>query len=111
MGARHPSELEELVLLTLIRLGDRAYGVNIRETVEEQIGRSVSIAGVYNALDRLEKGGLVSSWTADPTPERGGRAKRYFRLEAAGAEALMAKRQLMDRMWDGVADLLQDPSR
>lgn len=105
-----PNEFEELILLTLIRLGDSAYGVNIRTVMEQQLGRSVSIAGVYTALDRLECEGLVCSWVADPTPERGGRAKKYFRLEASGAEALLEKHKAMERLWDGIPELLRDSS-
>lgn len=96
------SQLEQYVLLCLIRLGDDAYGVPIHEEVEDRISRSVSIATVYSALERLEKDGLVTSHLSAPLPERGGRAKRLYRLSAEGATALQRARRVHDRMWEGV---------
>lgn len=83
-------EFEQLVLLALVRLRANAYGVTIRREIENRAGREVSIAAVYTTLDRLEKKRLVSSWTGEPTAQRGGRSKRFFQLEPAGAEALAA---------------------
>lgn len=83
-------EFEQMVLLALLRLRDNAYGVTIRAEIERRAGREVSIAAVYTTLDRLEKKGLLSSRVGEPTAQRGGRSKRYFRLEPAGAEALAA---------------------
>lgn len=96
------NETEQLVLLALARLGDDAYGVPVRAEIEERGGRSISITAVYGALGRLERRGAVVSWLSDPTPERGGRARKHFRMTAAGAEALRASREVMERMWDGV---------
>jgi PadR family transcriptional regulator PadR len=79
---------EEIVLLSTLRLGDDAYGAKVRQTVEEATGRSVSIGAVYATLDRLERKGFISSRQGEATPERGGRAKRYFRVEGAGVRAL-----------------------
>ena len=96
------SQLEQYVLLCLIRLGDEAYGVPIHQEIEKRISRSVSIATVYSALERLEKGGLLTSHLSAPLPERGGRAKRLYRLSAEGATALQRARRVHDRMWEGV---------
>jgi DNA-binding PadR family transcriptional regulator len=101
------NEMEQLILLALARLDDGAYGVPIREQIEERARRSVSIAAVYAALDRLQRRGLVESWLSDPLPERGGRARKHFRLTAAGATALLEARASMDRMWEGL-DLRPD---
>jgi DNA-binding PadR family transcriptional regulator len=96
------SQLQQYVLLCLIRLGDEAYGVPIHQEIEERTARSVSIATVYTALDRLEQEGLITSYLSPPLPERGGRAKRLFRLSAEGATALRQARQVHDSMWEGV---------
>lgn len=96
------SQLEQYVLLCLIRLGEEAYGVPIHQEIEGRTARSVSIATVYSALDRLEKDGLVASRLSSPLPERGGRAKRLYRLSAEGATALQLARRVHDTMWEGV---------
>jgi PadR family transcriptional regulator, regulatory protein PadR len=97
--------VELLVLLALIRLGDDAYGVPIADEIEASLGRSVSVGSVYITLERLEHKGLVSSRLGEPTAERGGRAKTYFRPTAKGLrEVRVAKRSLM-RLWQGVPQL------
>ena len=96
-------EFEQIVLLAVLRLEERAYGVPIREEIEKRTGRRVSVGALYSTLDRLESKGYVESWFADPTPERGGRSKRYFRLLPAGAEALAESKAMLDRMWRGVS--------
>lgn len=95
-------ELEQVVLLSLARLGDQAYGVAIRQEIAARARRDVAIGAVYSALDRLERKGYVSSRLGEPTQERGGRAKRYFRLERAGSLALEQTRQMFTRLWDGL---------
>jgi len=79
MAKEYLGNLELMVLLSLIRVGDQAYGVPISREIERCTGRDVALGSVYAALDRLERKGFVSSLLGDPTPERGGRAKRYFR--------------------------------
>ena len=79
---------ELLVLLALIRLGDEAYGVPISEAIEESSGKEVAMGSVYITLERLEQKGLVSSRLGEPTAERGGRAKTYFRITAKGLAKL-----------------------
>ena len=80
--------LEQLLLLALLRLGDDAYGVPIRDEIEQRTGRVVSPGAIYTALDRLETRGLVRSRLGEPTPERGGKRKRHYRLTARGASAV-----------------------
>lgn len=79
---------EEIVLLAVLRLRENAYGAKIRQTVAEATERDVSIGAVYATLDRLERKGFMTSWQGEATPERGGRAKRYFKVEGAGVQAL-----------------------
>lgn len=95
-------DFEHLVLLALLRLGDDAYGTTIRRELEARTRRSVSVGALYTALTRLEQKGFVRSRLADPTPERGGRAKRYFVITAAGRGALEHSRALLHAMWDGI---------
>ena len=80
--------LEYIVLLALVHLGDDAYGLSVRREIEARTGRDISIGAVYSTLERLQAKGYVSSRTGDATPERGGRAKRHFRIEATGEQAL-----------------------
>jgi PadR family transcriptional regulator PadR len=94
---------EELVLLALVRLRENAYGVTIRRELIERTGREVSIGAVYTALERLERKEYVSSRVGDPTPERGGRAKRYFKIEAPGQQALRETREAASRLAEGFA--------
>jgi PadR family transcriptional regulator PadR len=96
------SQIEQYVLLCLVHLEGEAYGVPIHEEIEKRTGRSVSIATIYTALDRLEKEGLIESNLSAPLPERGGRAKRLFRLSQEGAESLHRARQVHEKMWEGI---------
>jgi DNA-binding PadR family transcriptional regulator len=96
---------ELLVLMALIRLGDEAYGVPISDAIAESSGRDVAIGSVYITLGRLEKKGLVTSRLGEPTPERGGRAKTYFKVTGKGLrEARQAQRTLV-KLWKGVPRL------
>lgn len=96
------NEIERLVLLALLRLADDAYALPIRQEIEERGGRAVSITAVYAALDRLERQGLVDSWFSDPLPERGGRARKHYRVLPAGVAALRRERRAWERMWEGL---------
>ena len=95
-------EFEQLVLLAIVRLAADAYGSTIRDEIEDRTNRSVAIGALYTALDRLERKGYVASRMSDPTPERGGRAKRYYKLKPAGAAALRRSREALGSMWAGV---------
>jgi PadR family transcriptional regulator PadR len=103
MGQRSQlGDLEELVLLAVLRLGGDAYGAGIREVLRNDAGRSVSISTIYVTLMRLEEKGMVRSWMGEPTGERGGKARRYFEVRPEGVEAVEAVRDVRDRMWEGV---------
>src|SRR5260370_6603842 len=95
-------EFEQIVLLALLRMREGAYGMRIRKEIEERTGRPVSIGAIYATLDRMQSKGYVSSWLADPTAERGGRAKRFFKMEAAGITALKQSQDALNRMLKGV---------
>jgi DNA-binding PadR family transcriptional regulator len=95
-------EFEQLVLLALLRLNNDAYGIEVREHIEESVGREISYGAVYTTLDRLERKGYVTYRMGEATPERGGRAKKYFRVLPEGREALRATQQALTMMWDGV---------
>jgi len=97
-------ELEQLLMLSLARLGNDAYGAEIQRELEEHAGRGVSISTIYVTLVRLEGKGFVRSRRAEPTPVRGGKSKRYFRLTPRGAAALERSRDMLERMWEGVPD-------
>jgi PadR family transcriptional regulator len=93
---------EQMVLFALLRLGDEAYGMTVRREIEERTGRTVSIGAVYATLERLEAKKFVSSFAGAPTAERGGRAKRFFRIEAAGERALRASQDAIRKMTAGM---------
>lgn len=95
-------EFEQLVLLAVLRRSNEAYGIEVRDEIEERTGRDISYGAVYAALDRLERKGYVTHRLGEPLQERGGRARKYFRVEAAGAEALRATRRTLNLMWDGI---------
>ncbi len=104
------TEVEVLSLAALAQLGPHAYGVSIREEIERRTGRSLSVGSLYKALHRLEKRGLVSTSVGEPTAVRGGRAKKYVRLEPAGHAALAARVREMASMVEGLA-LEDGPAR
>jgi DNA-binding PadR family transcriptional regulator len=95
-------EFEQLVLLAILRLGDEAYGVTIRAELADRAGRTIAPGALYTALERLEAKGLIKSHLGDPTPQRGGRAKRFVAVTAAGRRALTKAVQAYDRLLDGL---------
>lgn len=101
-AAPHLGELEELVLLAVLRLGTEAYGASLRRELRERAGRSVSVSTIYVTLVRLEEKGLVRSEMGQPTAVRGGRAKRIFALTPEAISALEAVRGRRERMWEGL---------
>lgn len=107
--ARPPDSLgqfEQLVLTAILSLHENAYGVTIHSRVEELAQpKAVSLGAVYITLDRLEDKGLIASWLSDPTPERGGRSKRHYRLEALGERALQESAATAKRVWDVIAEV------
>jgi PadR family transcriptional regulator len=100
-------EFEQLVLLAVLRLGDRAYAVTIRQEIEERTGRSVSRGATYVTPDRLEKKGYLASRLGDPTAERGGRSKRYYELRPVGGAALRESWTAIRKMWEGMEPVIK----
>jgi DNA-binding PadR family transcriptional regulator len=98
-------EFELMVLLAVVRLGDEAYGVPISDELQTATGREASLGSVYAALERLARKGYVTSRLADPTPQRGGRAKRYFRATSEGECAIETSRAAFTRLWRGIPRL------
>lgn len=103
-------EFEHIVVLALLRLEDRAYGVTVRREIEQRIGREVSIGAIYATLDRLEAKGYVRSRLGDPTPERGGRSKRFFRVTGKGVAAVNRTHRALHSMTEGL-DLVRSYSQ
>ena len=102
---KYLSRPEELVLLTIWRMKEEPYGVTIRKTISEMTGRYWSIGSIYVPLDRLETKGFLTSYLANPTPERGGKAKRYYRVTEAGLEQLKEIQKVYATFWKDVPDL------
>jgi PadR family transcriptional regulator len=98
-------EFELMLLLTIIRLGDEAYGVPLSRALALQRGREVSVGSVYAALDRLEAKGFVTSYLGESTPERGGRAKRYFRVTRQGLRVVQETRRVLSKLWQSLPSL------
>jgi len=95
-------EFEYLVMLAVLRLGTNAYGMRVRQEIAARTGRDVTIGAVYATLERLAEKGLLTAALSDPTPERGGRAKRSFTLTGAGMEAANRARQDLASMLEGL---------
>ena len=105
MSEIYLGELEQIVLLAVLRLGDEAYAVPILEQIEAQTGRNVARGALYTALDRLETKGCLRSRVGEPLPERGGRARRYFSVTPGAVRALKASRLALMRLWHGLESL------
>lgn len=95
-------DFEQIVLLAILRLGDTAYGVSIREEIERCTGRSTTPGALYTTLDRLEAKGMIASEMGDPTPERGGRAKRFVRVTRQGQQAIAAAQKAYQKLLQGL---------
>lgn len=95
-------EFEQLVMLALARLEPEAYGMRVRQEIEDRTGRSVAIGAVYATLERLETKKHVRSWVGEPTAERGGRAKKYFALTATGERSLAETQRVLRQMTAGL---------
>jgi DNA-binding PadR family transcriptional regulator len=100
-------EFEQLVLIAIVRLGPEAYGATIRREIEARTGRRLSISATYTTLERLEQKGCVRSWVGEPTPERGGRRRKYFALQPLGARALKAAYRAFSGMVAGLEQRLK----
>ena len=95
-------EFEQIVLLAILRLGDKAYGVTIREEIIDLYRSRTQPGALYITLDRLEEKGLVRSRFGDPTPQRGGRAKRFFSVSAKGVESVARAQRSYQRLLQGL---------
>jgi PadR family transcriptional regulator PadR len=104
-GRDRIGEFEQLVLLAILRLGPTAYGMRIRLEIEERADRKTSIGALYLTLERLEQKGFIYSELGEVTPERGGRAKRFFTLDPAGREALRKSLDAVRKMTGGYLPL------
>lgn len=115
MSEKNPSktpslgEFEHIVLLTLVRLGDDAYGMSVRAKIHELINRDISIGAIYTTLDRLQDKGFVTSRKGEATARRGGRAKKYFAVTSSGRRALKEVRSNLEVLWEGVQLSLIQP--
>jgi DNA-binding PadR family transcriptional regulator len=105
MARDYLTDFELMLLLATLRVGDEAYGVTIAREIEASGERTVMLSAVYACLDRLEANGLVASIVGAPTSERGGRAKRYFRVTPAGMKAIRQAKRALTRLWSGVPGL------
>lgn len=105
MARTNMGEFEELVLLVTAILSDNAYGISVMEEIEEQTKRSINISAVHSALDRLEGKGFLDSHVGGATKERGGRRKRYFKINTAGQAALNFIRQQRNKLHDQIPSL------
>jgi DNA-binding PadR family transcriptional regulator len=95
-------EFEQIVLLSILHLGETAYGVRVRAEIADHTGRSVAPGALYTTLDRLEDKGFVTSRVGDPTPERGGRAKRYYKVSASGLKAVKRAQNAYQSLLQGL---------
>jgi DNA-binding PadR family transcriptional regulator len=95
--------MEEILLIAVHQLGPDAYGVTIKSKVEEVLEKAVSVGAIYVPLDRLAKRGLLKTWQGDPSPERGGRSKKYYKLTQAGMAILKETKKLNDLLWANVS--------
>lgn len=105
MSARLLTDFELMVTLAILRVGDDAYGVPITREIERTARRPVTLAAVYLALDRLSSHGLVAWRLGDPTPERGGRAKKIFSVTATGLRAVRRTQRAFIALWSGIPEL------
>lgn len=105
-----PGELEQMILLAVLRLGHEAYALDIVKELDREAGRRVSRGALYKTLDRMETKGLVVWSQEDSTPERGGHPRRRFTVTPAGLELLRTSREALRRLWDGLEPLLERPT-
>ena len=107
MADTYLGEFEQIVLLAILRLGDDAYAIPVREEIERRTGRTVARGALYTALERLETKGCVRSRMSDPLPERGGRSRRYYTVSASGLAALRSARAALLALWKGMESHLE----
>lgn len=101
-------EFEQMVLFSVLRLGDEAYGLAIRDVIKDQTGRTVSSGAIYTTLGRLEERRLIASSVGSPVPGRSGRPRKYYTLNPSGAKALLAAYTTTQKLADGLVTTLAD---
>ena len=106
MAKPYLGDLEQMILLAVLRLGDQAFALSVMRELDREVGRKVSRGSLYKTLERLREKGLVAWSTEDGTPERGGRLRRMFSVTPAGVSALTESREALLTLWDGVAEVL-----
>ncbi len=111
MADKYISRAEEIVLLAVWKLKDSAYGITIREFIQKRTGKYWSVGAVYVPLERLEKKGLLTSYNSSPSPERGGRRKRLFKITPAGIKELDELQRMNSVLWRGYPGLNPDENR
>ena len=102
------SRSEETILLTILKLGDNAYGVSIREQIADDTGDKWSFASIYQPLDKLVRKGYVRKIKGEPTAERGGKSKFYYQVTSEGKEGLVRTRKAQEQIWAGVPRIILD---
>ncbi len=102
------SKTDEIILLTIHRLDNDAYGVTIRRAMEETTGKIFGYGTLYSALEQLQKRGYVQKRAGEPTKERGGRRKYYYQITKQGAEALRSANKMRSTLWEGISDSVLD---
>lgn len=102
------TKLEELILLTVWRLKDDAYGISIYKYIQKVTDKKMAIGSVYFPLDRLTKRGLLSAYKGEPTKKRGGMSKKYYELTTEGQKVLEATRKINETMWNGYSEFSQN---
>jgi DNA-binding PadR family transcriptional regulator len=102
--------LELVILLAVARLGEDAYGLAVREDVSDRTGHDYSVGAIYTTLERLADKGLVSTRMSEPLPVRGGRARRHFKVTAAGQRALRQAERVATSVWTNMGQLGQKPA-
>ncbi|MCR9253754.1 MAG: helix-turn-helix transcriptional regulator [bacterium] len=100
MKGTNLGEFQEVVMLSIMILGENAYGVTIQSEIQNRMNRNISRGALHTALTRLDEKGYIQSKQGDPTPERGGRRKRYYEVTASGISALKESKQLKQQMWE-----------
>ncbi|UCE40132.1 MAG: helix-turn-helix transcriptional regulator [Candidatus Aminicenantes bacterium] len=101
------TKLEELVLIAVLRLKDKAYGISVYKHIVDLTGNEVSVSSVYFPLERLVRKGYLQTSMGEPTSRRGGMSKRFYKLTKSGIEALQENRSLHETAWNGVSDILK----
>ena len=102
MKGSYLGEFQEIVLLTIMSIGDEAYGVSIQSHINEALNRDVSRGALHSVLTRLEEKGFIRSDVGGATASRGGRRKRFYSVTNAGKEAVMDTRDIRNRMWSAI---------